>query len=62
MSDTQDVDCFQASFAYRRNRDGSIDSICLTCYLTAATAHNEAELHEQEKFHDCQGRPSKKSV
>jgi hypothetical protein len=57
MSSTKDVDC-QVSFAYRHKADGSIDSICLTCYLTAATANNEAELHEREKAHDCPGPSS----
>jgi hypothetical protein len=51
MSNTKDVDCSQVAFAYRRNGDGSIDSICRICYLTAATADNEAELHEREKDH-----------
>jgi hypothetical protein len=53
MSNTKAVDCCQ--FAYRRNGDGSIDSICRICYLTAATADNEAELHEREKGHCCTG-------
>jgi hypothetical protein len=53
MSNTKDVDCSQLAFAYRRNGDGSIDSICRICYLTAATADNEAELHEREKDHCC---------
>jgi hypothetical protein len=44
-----DEDGSQFVFAYRHNGDGYIDSICLTCYLTAGTADNEAELHEQEK-------------
>jgi hypothetical protein len=47
--DTNDVDCCQVAFAYRRDGDGYIDSICLTCYLTAASAEHEAELHEREK-------------
>jgi hypothetical protein len=57
MSDTKDVDCCRFVFAYRRNSDGSIDLICLICFLTAATADNEAELHEREKSHCCSGRP-----
>jgi hypothetical protein len=58
MSDAKNVDCSQFAFAYRLNGDGSIDSICLTCYLTAATAENEAEVHEREKVHHCSGRSS----
>jgi hypothetical protein len=54
MSNTKAVDCCQ--FAYRRNGDGSIDSICRICYLTAATADDEAELHEREKDHRCRDR------
>jgi hypothetical protein len=56
MSDTKDLDCCQFVFSYRRNRDGSIDSICLSCFLTAATADNEAELYEREKSHCCSGQ------
>ena len=52
MSDTKDVDC--SGFAYRYNKDGSIDSICLTCYLTVATANDEASLHQMEKLHRCE--------
>jgi hypothetical protein len=44
-----DEDGSQFVFAYRHNGDGYIDSICLTCYLTAASAEHEAELHEREK-------------
>jgi hypothetical protein len=54
MSNTNAVDCCQ--FAYRRNGDGSIDSICCICYLTAATADNQVELHEREKDHRCARR------
>ncbi len=55
------VDC-QASFAYRRSADGTIDAICLTCYLTAATAGSKAELQERKKAHDCPRRPSKRPI
>jgi hypothetical protein len=53
LSDAKNVDCSQFAFAYRRNGDGSVDLICLACYLTAATADNEAEVHEREKGHYC---------
>ena len=43
----------QAQFSYRQNKDNSIDSICLRCYLTAGTADSEAELHELEGAHEC---------
>jgi hypothetical protein len=56
MSDTKNVDCHRSSFAYRRNADGSMDSICLCCYLTVATAGIKADLHELEAAHRCRGR------
>jgi hypothetical protein len=42
-----------AQFHYRVNADGTIYSICLRCYLTAAKAENEADLHELEAAHRC---------
>jgi hypothetical protein len=45
-------------FAMRRNDDGTIDAICLACYLTAATAHSEAKLRELEAAHRCPTRDS----
>jgi hypothetical protein len=36
--------------------DGTIELFCLCCYLTAATAKNEADLHERELPHN---RPNK---
>jgi hypothetical protein len=38
---------------YRVNADGTIDAICLCCSLTAATAKNEADLHDRETSHNC---------
>jgi hypothetical protein len=40
-------------FVRRRNRDGTVDSICTLCFMTAAKAEREAELHEMEAFHRC---------
>ena len=40
-------------FAHRENEDGTFDSICLSCYLTVASAEKEAALFESEKFHTC---------
>ena len=40
-------------FPHRRNRDGSIDSICLKCLLTIATVRNELDLHLHDKNHIC---------
>ena len=40
-------------YPHRRNKDGSYDSICLTCFLTVSHAYTEAELTEQEMAHVC---------
>jgi hypothetical protein len=42
-------------FYRRKNPDGTVDAICLICYLTAAKADNEADLHEKEAAHRCDG-------
>ena len=41
------------SFAHRRNRDASIDSICLTCFRTVATADSMDKLIDCEEYHSC---------
>jgi hypothetical protein len=41
------------SFARRRNRDSSLDSICTKCYQTVASARYEHELETAEKNHIC---------
>jgi hypothetical protein len=51
MSETGSVSFFQ--FVYRVNPDKTIDAICAFCFLTAATAENEADLHAQESAHKC---------
>jgi hypothetical protein len=43
----------QAQFALRQNPDGSLDSICLSCDATAATATTGEALRELEKKHVC---------
>jgi len=43
----------KAIFAHRRNEDGSYDSICPNCFLTAACARSEGELKALEKKHVC---------
>jgi hypothetical protein len=40
-------------YPHRRNRDGSLDSICITCLVTVATGKSETELGELEKVHVC---------
>jgi hypothetical protein len=40
-------------FEIRRNADGSLDAICLTCFVTAGTAMSESELPTIERAHQC---------
>lgn len=40
-------------FSHRENRDGTIDSICLTCYATIASSHSVDDLNAHEKEHRC---------
>jgi hypothetical protein len=40
-------------FFYRINPDKTVDSICAFCYMTAATANSQGELHELERAHRC---------
>lgn len=40
-------------FARRLNEDGTIDSICLCCFLTVATADARERLVESEERHQC---------
>ena len=42
-----------AEFSIRRNPDGSLDAICLKCFLTAGTTFRESELLSIEKGHRC---------
>jgi hypothetical protein len=40
-------------FPHRRNRDGSYDSICLTCFATVGSGTQE-ELVKRDKEHVCE--------
>jgi hypothetical protein len=40
-------------YPHRKNKDGSYDSICLTCFLTVSHAQSETELKKQEEAHVC---------
>jgi len=40
-------------FSYRHNPDGSWDSICLHCCMTAASSPREDELQTLEGLHYC---------
>jgi hypothetical protein len=42
-----------ADFAHRKNRDGSVDSICLYCFQTIASANIEEDLTVPESQHAC---------
>jgi hypothetical protein len=41
------------SFRHRENQDGSWDSICMRCYLTAAHSYREQPLAAVESEHHC---------
>jgi hypothetical protein len=40
-------------FKHRHNSDGTHDSICCTCYMTAAKALTDSELCPIEDVHVC---------
>jgi hypothetical protein len=40
-------------FAHRKNPDGSIDSICTTCFQTVASEDSEGKLIAHEERHSC---------
>jgi hypothetical protein len=40
-------------FSHRHNPDGSIDSICRSCFVTVATATAEGALAAYERAHVC---------
>jgi hypothetical protein len=42
-----------SSYKHRTNKDGTFDSICLCCYRTIATAHDESLLETAESGHQC---------
>lgn len=41
-------------YPHRRNRDGSLDSICPRCIATIATSTKEADLKRPESAHICE--------
>jgi hypothetical protein len=44
----------RGAFVYRINGNGSIDSICILCYRTAAREKDELALHKAESEHVCE--------
>jgi hypothetical protein len=49
-------------YKHRKNLDGTWASICMICYLTAATTDTELELIETEAMHSCEGSPRLKAI
>jgi hypothetical protein len=45
-------------FHHRLNTDGTIDSICLRCFLTAVRGHIGSDLQELEAAHKCYNKES----
>ena len=43
-----------AFYPHRPNKDGSYDSICLTCFVTVAFGKSEAELMNLDTHHVCE--------
>jgi hypothetical protein len=41
-------------FAHRHNSNAVVDSICLTCFLTAGSSPAEADLKAIERRHQCE--------
>lgn len=41
------------AFAHRHNRNGTIDSICKSCFATVATSNWEFDLEQKEITHVC---------
>ena len=50
MTDTH----IRAGFVHRHNADGTVDSICQSCFMTVAKEASELELMKDEQLHDCQ--------
>jgi hypothetical protein len=44
-------------YTHRKRADGTWDSICMTCYRTAAKSDTEPQLGETELMHKCDGSP-----
>jgi hypothetical protein len=44
----------EPSFPHRLNRDGTVDSICRSCFATIARERDKAELARCEAIHVCE--------
>jgi hypothetical protein len=51
-----------AEYTHRKKADGTWDSICMTCYRTAAKSDTELELGEDESMHKCDGSPWSRQI
>ena len=40
-------------FCHRPNRDGTVDSICLKCFLTVSRGQSDAVRMKREESHAC---------
>ena len=49
-------------FTHRENGDGTVDSICGSCFLVVARAFEEADLERLERRHECQPFERRKSI
>jgi hypothetical protein len=45
------------TFAHRYTETGNTESICMTCYVTAARSNDERELLANKAQHVCQPNP-----
>jgi hypothetical protein len=52
--ETTMADKLVAFYPHRRNKDGSYDSICRTCFVTVAFGQSEAELMKLDAQHVCE--------
>src|SRR5215467_13277526 len=55
MTTTEDGCPAKPDFSYRRNADGSLDSICMHCYLTVCSCFGESpdSCAPREQQHKC---------
>jgi hypothetical protein len=47
----------QKAFAHRYTEDDLIESICMTCFLTAGHSKDEQEMLQNEAAHVCRPEP-----
>jgi hypothetical protein len=51
-----------ADYTHHKKADGMWNSICMTCYRTAAASRTEPELRETEAMHKCGGSPQSQLI